>query len=58
MPRLIRALHDEDDNRRIQFAEEFLTMIDQDETVLDRVWCSDEATFKLNGTINRHNCVV
>ena len=38
-------------------SEEFLRMIDQDETVLGRVWWSDEAMFKLNGTINRHNCV-
>ena len=58
--RLIHALHSRDNDRIIQFEEKFLDtirMIGEDETILDRVWWSDEAIFKLNGTINRHNCV-
>lgn len=26
-------------------------------TFLDKMWWSNEATFELNGHINRHNCV-
>lgn len=56
-PRLIHALNDDDYDRRVEFAENFLEMVRNDETLLDRVIWSDEAIFKLNGHINRHNCV-
>jgi len=56
-PRLIHALHDGDADRRVEFCEFFLDMVDEDESLLDRVYWSDEASFKLNGHINRHNCV-
>lgn len=57
VPRLFHALHDGDADRRLQFAELFLEMLRNDRTVQDKVWWSDEACFKLNGHINRHNCV-
>ena len=57
VPRLIHALHDGDSDKRVEFSELFLDMVEADETILDRVFWSDEACFKLNGQINRHNCV-
>lgn len=57
IPRLVHALNDDDWDRRLEFSELFLDMVEADATILDRVWWSDEACFKLNGQINRHNCV-
>ena len=31
--------------------------MEHDEAFVDQIWWSDEACFKLNGQINRHNCV-
>ena len=56
-PRLVHALYDGDADRRLQYAEGFLILLRHDESLLDRIWWSDEATFKLNGHINKHNCV-
>ena len=57
IPRLLHALHDGDDDRRLQFCEEFLAKLDEDGLMLDNIWWSDETCFKLNGTINRDNCI-
>ena len=57
IPRLFHALHDGDADRRLQFAETFLQLVHEDAAFIDNVWWSDEASFKLNGHINRHNCV-
>jgi transposase len=56
-PRLIHGLLEDDPYQRMQFCEQFLSMAKDDETVLDRVIWSDEVLFKLNGHVNRHNCV-
>lgn len=57
IPRVFHALHDGDEDRRVEFCETFLNMEKDNDLLLDSVWWSDEATFKLNGNINRHNCV-
>ena len=57
IPRLVHALHDGDQDKRVEFCEEFLQRVDEGDLDIDCVLWSDEATFKLNGTINRHNCV-
>lgn len=57
IPRLLHALNEDDPDRRLQFCEWFLHRCDQREHFQDSIVWSDEATFKLNGTINRHNCV-
>ena len=57
IPRVLQSLHDGDQDRRLQFCEIFMTKVNEDVTFLDKIWWSDEATFKLNGHINRHNCV-
>ena len=57
-PRLLQALNDNDPDRRQQFCEEFLSLYHLDSKIVDKVivW-TDEATFKLNGRINRHTSV-
>lgn len=56
-PRLVQALNEDDPDRRLEFCEWFLDAADQDPTLLDQILWSDEATFYLNGHVNRHNCV-
>jgi len=44
-------------HRQMQFCQWFQQMVNEDEEyVMNIVW-SDEAQFKLNGTVNSHNCV-
>ena len=57
IPRLLQALHEDDGDRRVQFCETFLDFYDGDFAFVDRILWSDEATFKLNGHLNRHNCI-
>ena len=57
IPRLIHALNDGDSDKRLEFSELFLEKVEHDEAFVDQIWWSDEACFKLNGQINRHNCV-
>lgn len=56
-PRLVQALHPEDYVDRVQFAELFLAAAEVEVEWVNRVLWSDEAIFKLNGSVNRHNCV-
>ena len=51
------ALNDDDPDRRMEACELFQQMFNDDPAILDRILWSDEASFKLNGHINRHNCV-
>lgn len=57
IPRLLHALSDDDPDRRMQFCEWYQRMATEDEQFVTKVVWSDEAQFKLNGTVNRHNCV-
>lgn len=57
IPRLIHALHEDDFDRRVEFSETFLNLLGQDPDIIHRVLWSDEATFKLSGHLNRHNCI-
>ena len=50
IPRLVQALNECDPGPRMEFAECFLKNVSE-------VWWSDEATFKMNGYINRNNYV-
>ncbi|CAF4436397.1 unnamed protein product [Rotaria socialis] len=43
--------------KRCEFADTFLNLIAADSSFLNRIVWSDEAIFKLNGHVNRHNCV-
>ena len=44
-------------DRRLQLCETFLSYAEEDPNILDNIIWSDEASFKLNGKVNRHNCV-
>ena len=57
IPSLVHTLNEDDPDRQVQFCEWFLHKCDERENFQDSIVWSDEATFKLNGTINRHNCV-
>ena len=57
VPRLLHAINDDDPNCRIQFCECFQQIVNEDEEFVPKIVWSDEAIFKLNGTVNRNNCV-
>ena len=57
IPRLVHGLLEDDPDRRIQFCEIMLNeMRVHDEELFSKIIWSDEATFKLTGHVNRHNC--
>jgi len=57
IPRLLHTINDDDPDRRMQFCEWFQQMVNEDEEFVTKIVWSDEAQFKLNGTVNRHHCV-
>ncbi|MFW5443335.1 MAG: hypothetical protein ACKE51_03370 [Methylococcaceae bacterium] len=56
-PRLVHAINEDDPDRRIEACETLIAIFENDPASIDRIFWTDEATFKLNGHINRHNCV-
>jgi hypothetical protein len=57
IPRLVHELNEDDFNRRIEYCEEFLSLLETEPDLIHHIISSDEALFKLNGHINRHNSV-
>ena len=45
----------DDRPKLVEFATFMLIAIDEDETFLQRIYFSDEATFYVNGCVNRHS---
>ena len=56
-PHLLHQLNDDDHDRRVQFCETFQQLCAEDPTFPEKIIWSDEAIFKLNGQVNRHNSV-
>jgi len=56
-PRLVQALQEDDFDRLLEFCGWYLGCLEEDPQLYHKILWTDEATFKLNGTINRHNCV-
>ena len=57
-PRLLHGLMEDDPDRRLQFCETLRDFIaNEEQDILDKIVWSDEASFKLSGHVNRHNCV-
>jgi hypothetical protein len=56
-PQLLYTLNEDDPDRRCEFADTFLNLIAADSSLSNRNVWTDEAIFKLNGHVNRHNCV-
>lgn len=53
---LIHELSEDDFDRRIQFCEQMQQLCNNDHNFVKRIFFSDEATFVLNGHVNRQNC--
>lgn len=56
-PKLLHALRPADGAARRAYCEEMLIRHEADPEFLSRIVWSDEATFKMNGLVNRWNCV-
>ena len=54
-PRLVQELNEDDFDRRVEFCEKLEHMFCQKPELIDCIIWSDEATFKLDGSVNRHN---
>lgn len=57
IPVLCQFLNEDDFDRRLQFAEHFIVMTDNDPDFPSNMLWSDEACFKVNGHVNRHNAI-
>lgn len=55
-PHLVQELNEDDFDRRSEFCEIMMDKCNADPYFAYNILFSDEATFMLNGTVNRHNC--
>lgn len=53
---LLHELNETDADHRLQFCEEIMFRCGENPNFLNNIVFSDEATFCLNGSVNRHNC--
>ena len=51
-----QGLSEEDCASRVQMCDDLLSLMAEDEEFLKNIIFSDEATFNINGVVNRHNC--
>ncbi len=57
-PRLVHGLIEDDPDRRVEFCELMLNEYrENDRRIFEKIIWTDEAQFKLNGFVNRHNCI-
>ena len=56
-PKLVQGLSEDDFDRRLECCEVLLELKEEDEEIFDKIIWSDEAVFKLSGSVNRHNTV-
>ncbi|CAF1346410.1 unnamed protein product [Adineta ricciae] len=57
VPRLVQELNEDDFDRRIEYCETFLSLLETEPDLIHHIVWSDEALFKLNGHITLHNSV-
>lgn len=55
-PQLVVDLSDDDYDRRMQHCEVWLQKFAEEPQVINRIMWSDEAEFRMNGHLNKHNC--
>lgn len=53
---LVHELNEDDFDRRVEFCEDMMERVDNDPNFIHNIVFSDEATFQINGSLNRHNC--
>lgn len=53
---LVQELSDDDFDRRVQFSETMMELSNANPCLIRNIVFSDEATFFLNGTVNKQNC--
>uniref|UniRef100_A0A1B6G3J3 Tc1-like transposase DDE domain-containing protein n=1 Tax=Cuerna arida TaxID=1464854 RepID=A0A1B6G3J3_9HEMI len=53
---LVQELNEDDFDWRLEFCEVIVDRIDRKQILLNDILFSDEVTFVLNGSVNRHNC--
>ncbi|CAI9738112.1 XP_014784835.1PREDICTED: uncharacterized protein LOC106879674 [Octopus vulgaris] len=57
-PKLIYCLVQDDAERRLQMCQLFISLFENYPQLFNKIMWSGEASFKLNGMIKRHNCVI
>ena len=55
IPTLVHALNEDDPDRTVEFCEWYLAKCTEDAQFSNKIVWSDEASFKINCSINRHN---
>lgn len=53
---LVQELSEDDYDRRLEFCETMMELCNANPIFVNQIIFSDEATFLLNGKVNRHNC--
>ncbi|KAJ8943304.1 hypothetical protein NQ318_004745 [Aromia moschata] len=53
---LVQELKEDDPDRRLQFCETMMNLCQTNPNLHQQILFSDEATFFVNGTLNRQNC--
>lgn len=53
---LVQEFLEDDFDRRLEFCDRMMEFCNNFPNIINTIVFSDEATFSLNGTINRHNC--
>ena len=53
---ILQELTEDDPDRRLQFCEQIMDLLERNVLNVENVLFSDESTFTLNGEVNRQNC--
>ena len=51
----VHKLEEEDNDCRVEMSETLLNHYENNQSILDDIWFSDEAVCYLSGKVNRHN---
>ena len=52
---ILQKLNEDDPDRRVEFCQKMMDNANQNENLIRSICFSDEATFFVNGEVNRHN---
>ena len=56
--KVLHAIQPDDKDRRVEFCQWGLQMIEDDDGFLQNLIFSDEAIFRLDGHVNKQNCQI